>query len=201
MPKDLPTSQDVTGVILAGGRATRMQGQDKGLIELQGKMLIQHVINRLQPQLDKIYINANRSLDDYRQFGFPVFSDANQDFQGPLSGMLQGLRQITQGWIVCVPCDAPLLPQDLVARFCQSLGKKHNLAVADDGKWLQPTFCMLHSSLADSLEKYIAAGGRKTGDWLQREKAVRVDFSEQKQAFVNINSADDLHHYLAEHNE
>lgn len=201
MRKDLHNSRDVTGVILAGGRATRMQGQDKGLIELQGQSLIQHVIDRLQPQLGEILINANRSFEDYRQFGFPLFSDANKDFQGPLSGMLQGLRQIKQGWIVCVPCDAPLLPQDLVARFCQSLGEDDNLAVADDGKWMQPTFCMLHHSLAASLEKYIAVGGRKTGDWLQRERAVRVDFSEQKQAFVNINSTEDLQHYLEQHNE
>lgn len=196
MSKNLQDIRNITGIILAGGRATRMQGQDKGLIELQGQMLIQHVIDRLQPQLGEIRINANRSFDAYSQFGFPIFSDANQDFQGPLSGMLQGLRQIKQGWIVCVPCDAPLLPQDLVQRFCQSLGENDNLAVADDGKWMQPTFCMLHHSLVDSLENYILAGGRKTGDWLQQEKAVRVDFSEQKQAFVNINSAEDLQQYL-----
>ncbi len=199
MRADLQSTRFITGVILAGGQATRMQGRDKGLIELQGQPLIQHVITRIQPQVDEIRINANRNLDDYRRFGFPVFSDANQDFQGPLSGMLQGLHQPgtgRSGWIVCVPCDAPLLPPDLVARFCQSLGENDYLAVADDGKWMQPTFCMLHCSLADSLEKYIAGGGRKTADWLRQENAVRVDFSDQQAAFANINSDEDLQHYL-----
>jgi len=203
MRTDLQDIHLITGIILAGGRATRMQGRDKGLIELYKQPLIQHVITRIQPQVGKIRINANRNLDDYRQFGFPVFSDANQDFQGPLSGMLQGLRQLKpqhsgserSGWIVCVPCDAPLLPPDLVARFCQSLGENDYLAVADDGKWMQPTFCMLHCSLADSLEQYIADGGRKTADWLHQENAVRVDFSDQQAAFANINSDEDLQRY------
>lgn len=199
MRADLQDIHVIRGVILAGGQATRMQGRDKGLIELQQQPLIQHVINRLQPQVSELRINANRNLSAYRQFGFPVFSDANQDFQGPLSGMLQGLRQSgtePSGWIVCVPCDAPLLPPDLVARFCQSLGENDYLAVADDGKWMQPTFCMLHCSLADSLEQYIASGGRKTADWLRQENAVRVDFSDQRLAFANINSNEDLQRYL-----
>lgn len=199
MRADLQDNHVVSGIILAGGQAIRMQGRDKGLIEVQQQPLIQHVINRLQPQVSEIRINANRNLDAYRQFGFPVFSDANQDFQGPLSGILQGLRQPgseRSGWIVCVPCDAPLLPPDLVLRFCQSLGENDYLAVADDGKWMQPTFCMLHCSLADSLENYIANGGRKTGGWLRQENAVRVDFSDQQTAFANINSNEDLQRYL-----
>lgn len=198
MHADFQNKHFVTGIILAGGQASRMQGRDKGLIALQGEPLIQHVIERLQPQLNEIRINANRNLDEYRQFGLPVFSDANQDFQGPLSGILQGLRELESGtsdWMVCVPCDAPRLPQDLVARFCQSLDENDFLAVADDGEWIQPTFCMLHRSLANSLENYITDGGRKTGDWLRQENALRVDFSDQKEAFVNINSADDLQQY------
>lgn len=186
----------VTGMILAGGRATRMQGRDKGLIMVAGRPLIRHVIDRLQPQVDELLINANRSLDDYRRFGFPVFSDARPDFQGPLSGMLAGLRRIdADGWLVCVPCDAPQLPRDLVARFCRALTPDDRLAVADDGHWLQPAFCMLHASLADSLDAWLAEGGRKTGEWLRRQQAVRVDFSDQADAFTNLNSPDDLQHY------
>jgi len=199
MRADLQDRHSIHGMILAGGQATRMQGQDKGLIALQGKALIAHVIERLQPQLGEIRINANRNLARYRQFGFPVFSDASQDFQGPLAGMLQGLRELETGkhdWLVCVPCDAPRLPRDLVARFCRSLGERDRLAVADDGKWMQPTFCMLHRSLADQLENYIANGGRKTADWLAGENARRVDFSDQASAFVNINSGEDLQHYI-----
>ncbi|NOZ36653.1 MAG: molybdenum cofactor guanylyltransferase, partial [Gammaproteobacteria bacterium] len=140
----------IIGIILAGGQARRMQGQDKGLIALQQKPLIQHVIERFQTQVTAIQINANRNLEHYQDFGFPVFHDANPDFQGPLSGMLQGLHQLeteAAEWIVCVPCDAPQLPPDLVIRLFQALRKKDLLAVADDGKWMQPTFCMLHRSL------------------------------------------------------
>ncbi len=189
----------IIGIILAGGRASRMQGQDKGLIELQQQPLIQHVIDRFQIQVAAIQINANRNLERYRRFGFPVFSDARQDFQGPLSGMLQGLHQLeteAADWIVCVPCDAPQLPLDLVSRLSQALGEKDVVAVADDGKWMQPAFCMLHCSLSARLERYITRGGRKTGDWLRQEHAVRVDFSDQPAAFTNINSRDDLQRYL-----
>ena len=196
MQTDSQNQARLTGVILAGGRATRMQGRDKGLIELQQRPFIQHVIERLQPQVDEIRINANRNLDDYRRFGFPVFRDANQDFQGPLSGMLQGLRQGQTDWVVYVPCDAPQLSADLVARFKLALDDAHVAAVAHDGKWMQPAFCMLHRSLADRLENYIAAGGRKTSAWLRAENAVQVDFSDQAAAFVNLNSPDDLHLYL-----
>ncbi|VAX12927.1 Molybdenum cofactor guanylyltransferase [hydrothermal vent metagenome] len=197
-----PSSQNhpfIVGIVLAGGRANRMQGQDKGLIELQQQPLIQHVIDRFQPQVAAIQINANRNLEHYRRFGFPLFTDARQDFQGPLSGMLQGLHQLEAGsaeWIVCVPCDAPQLPLDLVARFSMALAENDLAAVADDGKWMQPTFCMLHRSLSDSLACYIAHGGRKTGDWLRQENAVRVDFSDQPMAFANINSRDDLQDYI-----
>ncbi len=197
-----PNSQNryfIAGIILAGGRASRMQGRDKGLIELQNQALIQHVIDRFQIQVTTLRINANRNLERYQRFGFPVFSDARQDFQGPLSGMLQGLQQLESeqaDWIVCVPCDAPQLPLDLVTRFSQALAKKDVAAVAHDGKWIQPTFCMLHRSLSDSLTNYLAHGGRKTADWLRQENAVQVDFSDQPTAFANINSRDDLQHYL-----
>ncbi len=189
----------IIGVILAGGQASRMQGQDKGLIELQRQPLIQHAIERFQPQVAAIQINANRNLKHYQHFGFPVFSDARQDFLGPLSGMLQGLHQLEAepaDWIVCIPCDAPQLPLDLVSRLSQALGKKDVVAVAHDGKWMQPTFCMLHHSLITSLTDYIDHGGRKTSDWLRQEHALQVDFSDQPAAFANINSHDDLQCYL-----
>lgn len=198
MQPNLQNSALITGIILAGGRASRMQGRDKGLIELQRQPLIRHVIDRFLPQVTAIQINANRNLEHYRRFGFPVFTDTNQDFQGPLSGMLQGLHQLETGsadWIVCVPCDAPQLPLDLVTRLSQALAEKELAAVADDGKWMQPTFCMLHRSLTGKLARYVAHGGRKTGDWLRQENAVRVDFSDQPAAFANINSPDDLQRY------
>ena len=193
MAKHAISHIDLTGIILSGGRSTRMNSQDKGLIKLKGQAFISHVIQRLKPQVGQIRVNANRSLAEYQRFGYPVFSDANQDFQGPLSGMLAAMKSETQNdWLLCVPCDVPLFPTDLAARFIRSLNENSRIAVAHDGKWVQPTFCLLHCSLADNLEQYLASGERKTGNWIQQQQAINVDFSDQKQAFSNINTPEEL---------
>src|SRR5690606_37051954 len=106
----------VSGVILAGGRATRMGGDDKGWVPLAGTPLIQHVLTRLRPQVDEVLINANRSQARYRQLA-PVIGDAQADFQGPLAGMLAGLTAARHDWVLFVPCDGPALPLDLMTRF------------------------------------------------------------------------------------
>ncbi|MDH5570420.1 MAG: molybdenum cofactor guanylyltransferase MobA [Gammaproteobacteria bacterium] len=197
MAKYIISRANITGIILSGGRATRMDGQDKGLIELKGQPFIAHVIHRLAPQVNHIRINANRNIEAYhklgQKFGYPVFTDTNQDFQGPLSGMLAAMKSETQhDWLLCVPCDAPLFPADLAERFIRSVNENSRIAVAHDGKWMQPTFCLLHCSLADSLEQFLASGERKTGHWMRQQQAINVDFSDQKQAFANINTPEEL---------
>ena len=195
MTKCIISHTEITGIVLSGGRATRMNNQDKGLIDLKGQPFITHVIHRLIPQVGQIRINANRSLQEYQSFGYPVFTDTNQDFQGPLSGMLAAMKsETTNDWLLCVPCDAPLFPLNLATRFIQSLKEDSQIAVAHDGKWMQPTFCLLHRNLADSIEQYLASGERKTGNWMHQQQAINVDFSDQKEAFANINTPDEQEH-------
>ena len=113
----------ISSIILAGGRATRMSGVDKGLIQLQNQPFIQHVINRIQPQVDEIFINANREIVQYEAFGYDVLQDENQDFAGPLAGILLGLKHAKHELVLSVPCDSPLLPLDLVARLYSGMAE------------------------------------------------------------------------------
>ncbi|PTT46929.1 molybdenum cofactor guanylyltransferase MobA, partial [Aeromonas sp. HMWF016] len=147
----------VSAVILAGGRATRMGGEDKGWVELAGRPLIAHVLERLRPQVDEILINANRSHDRYQALA-PVISDDNRDYLGPLAGMQAGLAAARHDWVLFVPCDGPALPPDLMSRFRAALTPDTELVVAHDGDWLQPVVALLHKSLLPSLSAALAEG-------------------------------------------
>jgi molybdopterin-guanine dinucleotide biosynthesis protein A len=176
-----------------------MHGEDKGLIELHHQPLIRYIIERLHPQVGAIRLSVNRNISSYETLGYPTFTDADQDYHGPLSGMLGAMRSESENdWLLCVPCDAPLLPLDLAKRLCHAVDQQTRVAVAHDGKWMQPTFCLIHRSLANDLEQYIENGGRKTGAWLRQNQAVEVDFSDQKQAFTNINTPEELEQIQAQ---
>ena len=183
----------ITGVILAGGRGRRLGGRDKGLVELEGKPLVSHVIQRLEPQVDALLINANRNIEKYREFGYPVISDSMADFQGPLAGLLTALDEIDTPWMVTVPCDGPLLPEDLVDRLSQALqgdGKASVAVVSIDGQ-IQPVYALMRKSVKKSLQKFLAGGERGVGRWLKGEKLAIVDFSSNPEAFRNINTQQD----------
>ena len=142
------TQQEITGLILAGGRGMRMGGVDKGLQTLQGKPMILHVIQRLQPQVDRIMINANQNLDRYREFNFPVCADEKNDYAGPLAGMQAGLIHCETAYMLTAPCDTPMLPTDLVTQLATALEKsKADIAVANtkqhDRIQRQPVFCLM----------------------------------------------------------
>ena len=145
----------VSGVILAGGRATRMGGDDKGWVPLAGTPLIEHVLTRLRPQVDEVLINANRSQARYRQLA-PVIGDAQADFQGPLAGMLAGLTAARHDWVLFVPCDGPALPLDLMTRFRAAITPDTDLVVAHDGEHLQPVVALLRRALRPSLSQALA---------------------------------------------
>ncbi len=193
----------ISALILAGGRAQRMQGCDKGLSELQGSPMICHVIERLRPQLNLIRINANRNQSIYAALGmdidatdppqpYQVISDSLSDFQGPLAGIAQGLRDCPTDWMLVVPCDTPFLPQDLVAKMVQQLRcSDAEIAVAHDGQRLQPVVSLIKRQLHQSLLNYLAAGDRKIDRWYAQHSMCKVDFSDQPEAFVNINSLQD----------
>ena len=186
----------VSAVILAGGRATRMGGDDKGWVPLAGQPLVAHVLERLRPQVDEVLINANRSEDRYRQLA-PVIGDTQADFLGPLAGMLAGLAAACHDWVLFVPCDGPALPRDLMARFRAALTPQTELVVAHDGEHLQPVVALLHRSLLPSLQRALAEGERKTGAWFARHRMTVVPFADAPDAFINLNSPAELAAYEA----
>jgi molybdenum cofactor guanylyltransferase len=194
---------DITGLIRAGGRGSRMGGTDKGLQPFQGMPMVQHTLQRLAPQTGRLLINANRNPDRYAAFGVPVVADAIPDFAGPLAGMLAGLDQCQTAWMVTAPCDSPFLPADLVARLTQAIeAQGADLAVpvtvdADGRQRLQPVFCLMPATAAASLRAYVDAGNRKIESWVTSQRLAQVVF-EDAQAFANINTLDELRQHEAD---
>lgn len=187
-----PAKADITGVILAGGKGRRMGGQDKGLIPLGGRPVISWVIEALRPQVAGILVSANRNLDAYGAFGYPVTTDSLDDFQGPLAGIASAMAAASTAWIVTVPCDGPHLPRDLVRRLIAALGQDGaEIAVATDGARMQQVYALVPVTLADSLQAFLASGGRGVARWYAQHRVAMADFSDNPQAFVNLNTPDD----------
>jgi molybdenum cofactor guanylyltransferase len=188
----------ISSIILAGGRATRMNGVDKGLVQLQQKPLIAHVIARLKPQVDEIFINANREIVQYEAFGLPVLQDENNEFIGPLAGFSLGLQHAKHDYVLTVPCDSPLLPLDLSQRLMAALLEHHaDIAVASSNENTHPVFCLMKKSVLPSLAEYLASGERKVSTWQKSQKYVEVDFSDcdlqnKTSAFTNLNTFENL---------
>lgn len=184
----------VTGLVLAGGRGSRMGGADKGWIAYDEVPLIERVIGRLRPQVDDLLISANRNLERYRALGVTTLTDDMRigEFAGPLAGVLAGFGATRHPWLAVVPCDAPDLPPDLVRRLrAGAATANRRSAVACSSGRMQPLFCLLHRDLRQSLEAFLEAGERKVADWLVRIEAVSVAF-EDARAFVNVNAPHDL---------
>lgn len=178
---------EVTGLLLAGGRATRMGGHDKGLIELAGRPLAAHVLAALAPQVDRLLINANRHHDAYAALGAVVVSDPIEGFLGPLAGVLAGLEAARTPLMATVPCDSPFVPGDLVSRLGDGIGAAE-IAVAHDGDRRQPVFMLLRTSLAPDLRAWLEAGGRKIDSFYAGRAVADVHFSDVPEAFVNVNT-------------
>ncbi len=200
-------AQDITGLILAGGRGSRMGGVDKGLQTFNGLPLALQILTRLQMGggLGQCMINANRNLAAYESFGVPVWPDGLADYAGPLAGFLTGLEHCETPYLLTVPCDTPLLPLDLVPRLAQALA--HTSAeiamvsapeVGRDGAtrlWAQPVFCLLRSELLESLVRFTQSGGRKTDAWTALHQTVLVPFDlpgDDARAFCNANTLAEL---------
>lgn len=181
----------ITAVILAGGKGSRLGGQDKGLVSYKNKPLIQHVLDRIEPQVGQIIINANRNRDDYAKFEHPVISDELSDFQGPLAGFLTGMRTCNTDYILTLPCDGPDLPDDLISRLVDELESQqgdNTIVVAHDGKRLQPVHALIPTVLIESLEGFVANGDRKIDLWYAQHRMVTADFSDKPEVFFNINT-------------
>jgi molybdopterin-guanine dinucleotide biosynthesis protein A len=182
----------ITGLILAGGRGSRMGGVDKGLQNYRGLPLAMHALLRLSPQVGQVMINANRNLGAYESFGVPVWPDALPDFSGPLAGFLAGLDHCETPYLVTVPCDTPLFPSDLVARLSTALqAQGAEIAMARTGAQVQPVFTLMKTSLLESLVRFTEGGGRKIDRWTAQHHTVEVDFDDES-AFANANTQDEL---------
>lgn len=201
-------AEAITAVILAGGRGSRMGGVDKGLQCFNGVPLALHALMRLSPQVGDIMINANRNLAAYESFGVPVWPDNTDlgEFAGPLAGFITGLERCETPYMLTVPCDTPLFPQDLVARLIDAFAREDaDFAVAaapeeDEQKNVQlrpqPVFCLMRISMLESLVRFTQGGGRKIDEWTAQHKTVIVPFDQpgdDVRGFVNANTLAELH--------
>ena len=184
-------SQEIIGVVLAGGRATRMGGKDKGLQLLNGKPLWQHVADTLASQVTAMAISANRHIDTYRQSGYAVYQDSLENYPGPLAGMLSVMQQSQGEWFIFCPCDTPFIPSCLVERLFLLRGTAPVVWV-HDGERDHPAIALMHRSLAPALQAYLAAGERRGMVFMRESGGHSVDFSDVKSAFVNVNTSEDL---------
>jgi molybdopterin-guanine dinucleotide biosynthesis protein A len=191
------TAQQITGLVLAGGQGSRMGGIDKGLKAYRGVPLALHALQRLAPQVGSMMINANRHLDVYASFGATVWPDALGDYPGPLAGFLAGLEHCETPWLVTVPCDSPNFPLDLVARLSGAMTRSDaDIAMAstiEEGvSQVQPVFCLMRTTLIDSLRDFMASGQRKIDRWTAQHHCIEVAFDDAD-AFANANTLDELH--------
>ena len=192
--------QDITGLVLAGGRGSRMGGVDKGLQNHMGAPLAMHALMRLGPQVGQLMVNANRNLGAYEAFGAPVWPDAKPDYAGPLSGFLAGLEHCDTPYLMTVPCDSPLFPLDLVQRLAAALVEQDAeiaMAATREGPdpqtplQVQPVFCLMKTGLLESLIRFTQSGQRKIDKWTAQHRCVEVPFDDA-QAFANANTLTEL---------
>jgi molybdenum cofactor guanylyltransferase len=191
------SAEQITGLILAGGRAQRMGGIDKGLIPFHHKPLIESTITRLKPQVSLILINANRNITKYAAYGYPVVVDEAPDFSGPLAGFSVGLKACATPYLLTAPCDSPLLPIDLASQLANEMERgEYQLVYASskeaDGKtWAQPVFCLMRADLQESLTLFLQKGDLKIDRWFKELRSSTLVFNDA-QAFANINTPQEL---------
>lgn len=183
----------ITGLVLAGGQGRRMGSVDKGLVMLDGRPMVAHVLERFAPQVDDVLINANQHAAEYAAFGHPVIADAIGGYAGPLAGLHVGLTHARHALVATVPCDSPFLPADLVARLSGALqAGDAELAVARTFDQPHPVFALVRRAVLPHLARFLDGGGRKIDAWYATLKAIEVAFDDEADAFRNINTADEL---------
>lgn len=186
------SSQAVYAVVLAGGKARRMQGKDKGLLEVNGRKLIDYTIENISPQVDHVFISANRNILQYQSLGYPVILDSFGDYAGPLAGILAALENIHEDdLLLVVPCDMPALSVDLVALLKKQLYVEGaDICCIRQQHRLQPLLSIMHSRVHEHLKSYLQSGRHKVQDWVQALNFSTVPLEDVH--LLNINSADDL---------
>ncbi|WP_394752067.1 molybdenum cofactor guanylyltransferase MobA [Crenothrix sp.] len=180
-------------VILAGGRATRMGHQDKGLVHYNGQPLIHYAIAASQCVVDQLIINANRNITRYQELGLAVITDDTASFDGPLAGVLAAMHATDAEVLLAIPCDCPLIKaQHLQKLLLAVMQTKADIAVACEGDQLHGVFFAVRTILQQSLHDYLASGQRKVSTWQIQQQMIKVDFSAEPDIFTNINTMNDL---------
>ncbi|HAD99594.1 MAG TPA: molybdenum cofactor guanylyltransferase [Gammaproteobacteria bacterium] len=183
---------NITAVILSGGRSSRMQGEDKGLILLNDKPLISYVADVVNSKVVRLLISANRNIDAYQKYG-EVISDELSDFQGPLAGIVKAMSVVSTPYLLVLPCDSPLVNEIVIDRLIQCMTDKDmDICVAGDGVRIHPTFALIKTSLKDNLLDFLDSGERKLGLWIEQNDFQKVDFSDQPKVFINLNNPQDF---------
>lgn len=196
MSRTPPEKTDITGLVLAGGRGTRMGSADKGLQPFRNRPLFMHAVARLKPQVSALLVNANRNLDRYAQAGFTVIPDEDASFSGPLAGFATGLKHCRTSWLAVVPCDSPFFPETLVPELGKALAKAGaDIAVAVTGMTPpftpQPVFCLMRRDILPHLEAFLKTGRRKIDDWYASLNVAEARFVDEAD-FYNINTLKEL---------
>lgn len=169
-----------------------MGGRDKGLMRLAGRPMIEYIIAALQPQSGALLISANRNLDDYRAYGYPVVRDRPGGFGGPLAGMASGMQAATTPYLLTVPCDCPLLPEGLAESLFLTLRENRaGISTVHDGTRMQPVFALMRRELLPGLLDYLEQGGRRVDGWYARQRLALADFSAKPASFLNVNTPAD----------
>lgn len=185
-------SPRISAVILSGGRAQRMGGVDKGLTPLGGRPLIVWVLERIAPQVDELFISANRNLESYRPLGYPVLADVPPDFQGPLAGLRRCMTEATNPLILCAPCDTPFLPPDLAGRLLGAIeASGADIALPVVSGQTQHAIFLCRRTVLPGLENFINHGGRRVGEWQSKLRCIELPFGDEH-AFLNLNTAEEL---------
>ena len=184
---------NITYLILAGGRGQRMNGVDKGLMTWKNRPMIEHVLKQLNAPAKKVIISANRNLKTYEQYANCVIEDSLSNFQGPLSGILSAMQACDTEYLLCTPCDSPNPPKDMLMNLCECMQSQEKMsAVCHDGERLQPLFILIPCSHEHLLNDFLQQGRRKVHDFIQLIDPAICDFSKQKDHFNNFNQPDDM---------
>ncbi|MEE9492412.1 MAG: molybdenum cofactor guanylyltransferase MobA [Gammaproteobacteria bacterium] len=184
--------KNTSAVILAGGRGSRLDGRDKGLISIAGQPMIEHLLKQLHEQIPRIIISANRNIERYQAYNLPVIMDEERDYAGPLAGISAAMQAVSSEYLLTLPCDAPVIAHDYLKRMATALCQKPaDIAIATDGNSLQYIHTLIPVRLHQHLQKHLQAGHHRVGEWLRQNSFTEVDFSDQAEAFHNMNTEAD----------
>jgi len=194
MSTGIKTNADkkIGAVILAGGLARRMGGLDKGLVSIAGQPMVKYALDVLTPLVHSVVINANRSIEEYKQFGIPVIPDRLSGHQGPLAGLSAGIDALQSEYVVMCPCDSPFLQSELIQALIEvCIENNADIAVPHDGERLQPVFCVVHRRVEASLNIFLESGERKIDRWFLNHVVHTLDAGSFSPSFLNINTEEE----------